>query len=270
MRTDPDLTETSLAAAIRAIGTPDFPAALFDYLVAATEADNLVILAFPKGGVPQVLFHKAADPRVFAQIETTYVDGAYLLDPLYELTLSGAPPGAYRLLEIAPDAFHRSRYFQEYYQQTTIQDEVGFVLYPRPDVGLTLCLARDATSGRPFSPRAIETCRRIAPIVVALAERHWPDLAAPAPEGPDALARMKTALERDRGIVLSARQSEVALLILRGHSTASIAQRLGLSPLTVKVFRRQIYQRCGISSQAELFALLVPHLEVGKAAATGA
>jgi DNA-binding CsgD family transcriptional regulator len=265
MRADPFTADEKLAAAIRANGTGDFPAALFDYLVAATEADNLVILAFPKGAAPQVLFHKAADPRVFAQIETTYVDGAYLLDPIYELQLSGAAPGAYRLLEIAPDAFHRSRYFQEYYQQTTIQDEVGFVVYPRPGVGLTLCLARDATSGRPFSPRAIESCRRIAPVVAALAERQWPDLAVPAQEGPDAQGRLARALERDHGVVLSPRQREVALLILRGHSTASIAQRLGLSPLTVKVFRRQIYQRCAISSQAELFALLIPHLDVGKA-----
>jgi DNA-binding CsgD family transcriptional regulator len=269
MRTDPNPIERSLAAAILAVGTPNFAAALFDYLVAATEADNLVILAFPKGSAPLVLFHKASDPRVFAQIETTYVNGAYLLDPLYELQLSGAPPGAYRLLENAPDAFHRSRYFQEYYQQTTIQDEVGFLVYPRPGVGLTLCLARDASSGRAFSARAIETCHRIAPIVAALAERHWPDIAAPVQEGPDAMARMKKALERDRGIVLSARQSEVALLILRGHSTASIAQRLGLSPLTVKVFRRQIYQRCGISSQAELFALLIPHLDTARSGPGG-
>lgn len=259
--------DQKLAAAIRANGSGDFPAALFAYLVEATEADNLVILAFPKGGAPLVLFHQAKDPRVFAQIETTYVDGAYLLDPIYELQLSGAAPGAYRLLDIAPDAFHRSRYFQEYYRQTTIQDEVAFLLYPRPGVGLTLCLARDGSSGRAFSPRALETCQRIAPVVVALAEKQWPDLAAPPQQGPDAVARMTKALERDRGIALSARQSEVALLILRGHSTASIAQRLGLSPLTVKVFRRQIYQRCGISSQAELFALLIPHLDIARTGA---
>jgi DNA-binding CsgD family transcriptional regulator len=33
-----------------------------------------------------------------------------------------------------------------------------------------------------------------------------------------------------------------------------------VSPQTVKVFRRQLYARCGISSQAELFALLLPLL----------
>jgi len=50
-------------------------------------------------------------------------------------------------------------------------------------------------------------------------------------------------------------------LILRGHSTMSIGLRLGLSPQTVKVFRKQLYSRCTISSQAELFALMLPLLQ---------
>lgn len=49
-------------------------------------------------------------------------------------------------------------------------------------------------------------------------------------------------------------------MILQGHSTGAIGLVLGLSPQTVKVFRRQLYQRCGVSSQAELFALLLPLL----------
>ena len=54
--------------------------------------------------------------------------------------------------------------------------------------------------------------------------------------------------------------SQEALLILQGHSSVSISLRLGVSPQTVKVFRRQLYARCGIGSQAELFALLLPLL----------
>ena len=50
-------------------------------------------------------------------------------------------------------------------------------------------------------------------------------------------------------------------MILRGHSSLSIALRLGLSPQTVKVFRKQLYRRCAISSQAELFALMLPLLK---------
>lgn len=263
MQALPNAAEPALAQAIRACGGDGFETALFDFLRRATDADNLVVLAFRRGGAPLALFHAASDPRVFALVETTYLGGAYLLDPIYELHLAQAPAGVYRLSDVAPDAFHRSRYFQEYYCQTTILDEVAFLAHPRPGVTLTLSLGRDATSGSPFPPRAIATCWRLAGIVVALSERHWAGLPGADAEAPDIPARIAAALAADRGIRLSPRQAEVALLILRGHSTGSIAQRLGVSPLTVKVFRRQIHQRCGTGSQAELFALMMPLLGQG-------
>ena len=139
---------------------------------------------------------------------------------------------------------------------------MAFISYPHPAVCLTVCLGRDVTSGSAFPPRAIGTCKRIAGIVVALAERHWATLPSVTVEVPNIPAHIATSLEAAHGIRLSPRQAEVALLILRGHSTSSIADRLGLSPLTVKVFRRQIHERCGISSQAELFALMLPLLDL--------
>ena len=72
--------------------------------------------------------------------------------------------------------------------------------------------------------------------------------------------RLRRVLARSHSIHLSQRQAQVALLILQGHSSVSIGLRLGVSAQTVKVFRRQIHARCGISSQAELFALLLPLL----------
>nr|WP_228518461.1 MULTISPECIES: LuxR C-terminal-related transcriptional regulator [unclassified Gluconobacter] len=62
------------------------------------------------------------------------------------------------------------------------------------------------------------------------------------------------------GVVLTARQSQTALLIVRGHSSSSIARLMGVSVQTVKVFRKQIHMRCSISSQAELFAMMMPIL----------
>jgi DNA-binding CsgD family transcriptional regulator len=76
----------------------------------------------------------------------------------------------------------------------------------------------------------------------------------------DTPANLAAAAEERLGIALSPRQAQVALLILKGHSTLSIGLNLGLSPQTVKVFRKQLYARCGISSQAELFALMLPLL----------
>lgn len=260
MRALPNLAERHLAEAIRRAGHPGGDLALWEFLRRSVSPDDLLVLALRGTARPEVLFTAAADPAPFARLESVYLAGAYLLDPFHDLHLSRAPAGAYRLADIAPDAFQRSRYYLDYYRQTTILDEISFVAHPNPQVSLVLSLGRDAASGRPFAPREVEACHRLAPVVAALAEAQWSAPAqAPEPE-PDVAAGLARALRAAHGIALSPRQAEVALLILQGHSTASIALRLDVSPQTVKVFRKQLHARCRVSSQAELFALLVPLL----------
>jgi DNA-binding CsgD family transcriptional regulator len=254
--------EVALAEAIRRCGAAGFEAALWAFLQRACAADNLVVLACDRAGPPLALYRQTSEPRAFAGLDATYLAGAYLLDPIHGLHVAGAPAGVYRLSDVAPDAFHRSRYFTEYFRQTTILDEIDFLCWPRPGVSVALSLGRDASSGTPYSARDLAACRRIAPVVVALAERHWAGIAVAAVEPPDVVTRLAGSLRSRHGIRLSPRQTEVALMILRGHSTLSIALQLRVSPQTVKVFRRQLYRRCGINSQAELFWLMLPLLGV--------
>ena len=46
-------------------------------------------------------------------------------------------------------------------------------------------------------------------------------------------------------------------LILKGHSNKSIAQLLGISLDTVKVFNQRFHAKLEVSSQAELFSLFL-------------
>ncbi|MCT8329548.1 helix-turn-helix transcriptional regulator [Albidovulum sediminis] len=255
----PNIAESQLAETIRRMGRPGFESALLAFFRRIVAPDNLIILAYRDAGPPQVLFRQTELPQVFAQLDDTYLGGAYLLDPYHDLHVSRVAAGVYRLTDIAPDAFQRSRYFTEYYRQTTLIDELTFIAYPVAGVSLNICIGRDAASGRVFSATEAATCQRIAPVVVALAEQHWAGLAAETGPADDVAGDLIAAL-REHGIDITPRQAEVALLILRGHSTASIGLRMGLSPQTVKVFRRQLYARCGLSSQAELFALMLPLL----------
>ena len=80
------------------------------------------------------------------------------------------------------------------------------------------------------------------------------------PKGVGFTDPLSGTLKDETRISLSPRQAEVALLILRGNSSVSIGLRLGVSPQTVKVFRKQLYRKCEISSQAELFNMLLPLL----------
>jgi DNA-binding CsgD family transcriptional regulator len=265
----PNLAEAYLAEVIRLIGRSGFEPALRAFFKSVCAPDNLIVLAYRSTAAPVALYRQTDLPQVFAELDRTYLAGAYRLDPFYDLHLSGAPTGAYRIQDIAPDAFQRSRYFIEYYEQTTLIDEITFVAHPAPAVTLNICLGRDASSGQTFSARDLETCQRLAPVVAAACEMHWANLAAAAGPAEDTPALLARAAREALNIHLSPRQAEVALLILRGHSTVSIGLRLGLSAQTVKVFRKQLYARCGISSQAELFAVMLPLLKMEGAQGAG-
>ncbi|MEQ9607225.1 MAG: helix-turn-helix transcriptional regulator, partial [Kiloniellaceae bacterium] len=261
MRHLPNLTEGYLGRAIARLQDDSFEGALYQWLARCFEIDNTTMLAYFQDRVPQALFTQAAERRVHARLETDYIGGAYLLDPFHALHVDRAPAGLYRLRDIAPDQFQRNEYFAVYYQATTLVDEIAYVAYPGEGVSVQICLGRDATSGRRFTARDLDCAERIAPIVCGLIEQRWSGLSSSGDFTETGLTqRLIERLRGAHGIALSPRQAEIAMLILKGHSSVSIGLRLGISPQTVKVFRKQLYKKCAISSQAELFSLLMPLL----------
>ncbi len=49
-------------------------------------------------------------------------------------------------------------------------------------------------------------------------------------------------------------------LLLRGYSAKAAARELGISPETLRVHRKHIYAKLGVSSQGELFSLFLSAL----------
>lgn len=257
----PNSAEKHLGKAIAALASDRFEDALFDWLNRCFQIDNTTMLAYFQNRAPEVLFTHAIERRVHEKLFSDYVPGAYLLDPFHALHVDNAPSGLYRLKDIAPDQFQRNEYYAAYYQRTTLIDEMAYTAYPAGGVSVQICLGRDKTSGQRFSARDMQKAERIAPIVCGLIEQRWSGLQSTGDYRSEDLAgHLIASLDQEHGVALSPRQAEVAILILRGHSSVSIGLRLGISPQTVKVFRKQLYRRCGISSQAELFSLLMPLL----------
>ena len=253
--------ETLLADAITNLGSPRFEGHMSDWLARCVPCDNMTWLAYFQNRRPTLLLAKGEQTMVHENIENIYLAGAYLLDPFHDLHIAGAKRDVYRLSEVAPDQFHRNRYFTEYYRNTTLIDEIAFISYPNPGVSIHMCLGRDSFSNRRFSQRVLGEARRIAPIVSSLVETHWADLKTTGEyEEAETISRLMEAVRDKYDVRLSRRQAEVAMHILRGHSSVSIGLSLGISVQTVKVFRKQLYKKCEISSQAELFNLLLPLL----------
>lgn len=253
-----------LASSLRQLGGTDFWPEATNFLRACLPFDNVIVIAFRGTGAPEILFRQITGPDVFAHLDDLYLPAAYLLDPVYHFHLRRGAAGVYRLLDIAPDQFARSYYYEWYYGRIGIIDEVSVLLPIGSDTTLTISMGTDSVSGEMFSARALDELRRHEGVILALLDQHWRRESRPNPgaqASASAAATLIAGLRTQRGVVLSPRQAEVALLILQGHSSASIGLRLGLSPQTVKVFRRQLYARCQVSSQAELFAMLIPILE---------
>ncbi|WP_448204962.1 LuxR C-terminal-related transcriptional regulator [Azospirillum sp. sgz302134] len=240
---------------VEATGTPDFPRAL--------EAALGLLAPF------QMMngFHYSPDGRAFdlcndrisadrGIIVDQYLAGAYVLDPFYDATRL---PGAERLItmrQLAPDSFEQSEYFRVHYAATGIVDEIGFRLALQGGHAAVLSLSRIGGEAALFSADELERLRAAAALVCALGERHWGSVPASA----DTAAQDGTP-RRFEHPLLTRREQEIVTLILKGHSSLSIAAVLSLSPDTVKVHRRRIYAKLKISSQGELFrTFLADHL----------
>lgn len=253
----------SLAHAIDTVGRGEFYPAVTEYLRCCLHYDNVIVITFTGDAVPDVLYKRIYGPDVFRYVAEQYLPGAYLLDPIYHFHLRRGKAGLYRLLDVAPDQFRRSRYFKWYYGRIGITDEISVILSVDESTTMTISMGKDGSSGQAFSQKSEEALRQHQPVIISLLTAHWAE-SRPAgqlrPSGPSITQGLIAAMKRHRGVSLSSRQAEVALLILQGHSSPSIGLNLRVSSQTVKVFRKQLYAKCGISSQAELFALMMPVL----------
>ncbi|MET3616053.1 DNA-binding CsgD family transcriptional regulator [Rhizobium aquaticum] len=236
---------------------------MIEYLRQGLEFDNVIVIIFVGTNTPQVAYSRVYGPDVFRYVDDQYLSGAYLLDPIYDHHLRRGQPGLFRLLDVAPDQFRSSRYYKWYYGRIGISDEISVFLPLTQGLTITISMGKDSSSGTIFSAKAEENFRKHEPVIFSLLKAHWAALGEPAAQIARATSvtqNLRAEMENHYKVVLSARQAEVAFLILQGHSTPSIGLQLGVSPQTVKVFRKQLYHRCGICSQAELFALMMPLL----------
>ncbi|MBX2832480.1 MAG: helix-turn-helix transcriptional regulator [Rhodospirillales bacterium] len=257
----PNSAEKLLGETIATLGGDKFEGKLFQWLSRCYQIDNTTMLAYFQDRSPEVLFAHAVEKHVHEKLDSDYISGIYLLDPFHALHVESAPSGLYRLKDIAPDQFQRNEYFATYYQRTTLVDEIAYIAYPSEGVSVHVCLGRDASSGRKFSSRDVHFAHMMSPIVCSLIEQQWHELKSGGTYSEaDLTSRLIEAGQHELKVKLSRRQAEIAILILRGHSSVSIGLKLGISFQTVKVIRKQLYRKCNISSQAELFSCFMPLL----------
>lgn len=263
-----------LALAIKSIGTPDFAPALIAALAHVVPFNYSVIFAYCGSSRPIDLFDNfpAAKRSVFVE---DYQDGPYLLDPLFIVRPEAWGPGPHRVADLAPDRFPQSQYFQSYYVQTGLSEEIAFFVPIAGETRVVVSLMRDAARLPPFALRDRKRLALVAPLVTAASAQNWKDVEGKFTGRDQRNSRHETeqmlasAFRRFGEGRLTAREAEIVELVLKGNSSEAIGKKLGIATGTVRIHRKNIHMKLGISSQGELFSRFVASISSNLGAEDG-
>jgi DNA-binding CsgD family transcriptional regulator len=278
-----------LGRAARALGSRRFEEELLALLNEVLPVDLCVVFTHSVDGLGHLFTHGKLPPERAEELANDYVRQYHDRDPLYPklaAVAAGEELEAPRPLDMPTDydPAYRSRFF----------DRVGLVdktsIVGRIEADSVLCNFYRMTGSGPYSTEERRRLDRILPLVAALIAAHHrlaKNVAADAgreaaaagagapPPGAGAGAAVDGAPDaapgghaRTRSLVrtvigtrvppfdqLTARELEVCERILLGYTSIGIGLDLDIALSSVLTYRKRAYQKLGIGTQAQLFAL---------------
>ena len=230
--------------------------ALTDAIGVAVEHEGTCLLAFHRDAPPEVLHHTLG-PAGRRHYVDRYIAGPYLLDPLYQLAVRDDKPASCRFRDATPDRFRSSEYYRQYCERTHLRDEMDFLVDVSASTALVLVVGRRT---RMFTKAEIQRLHLIEQVVQASMQKIWQLWSTDAGKdsrGVTVHRRLTRCFDNFGAGLLTDREREITQLLLRGHSTKSIARTLSIAPGTVMVHKRNLFAKLGITSQFELFSRFI-------------
>jgi DNA-binding CsgD family transcriptional regulator len=248
-----------LAAIMPEIGSQRLPSLLVRMLKSLVPFDNAVILHYRHGEKPLIIYNDLPPLEIKQQIDE-FINGAFLIEPFYRAAVDDRVSGLNRLSDLAPNGFEKTEYYRTYFRYTEIKDEIGFIIHLSADQFINISMGRLTFSQR-FNRTQISLLDDITEVIETLCKLQWVAENGVQQAAENKLpGQLESALKHFGTAYLTDRETQVVQLFLHGHSTKSIAERLGISPETVKLHRKNSYAKLDVSSQAELFHLFIDSL----------
>jgi DNA-binding CsgD family transcriptional regulator len=268
----PAICDEAIGGVIEAAGTRQSLDMLFGALAVAVPFEMVSVLVYRGQGRPLRLYDTFDAPS-YRQGLDNYLRVSYVLNPCYQAYLGGMRSGVLRIKDLVSTQGRRAPIPDNVPAAESADEEIGYVTHGWPpgreEVLLLAPLGDDAVAEvgllRPrahggFEDAHLAALRQAQPVVSATVRRFWREQAASAAPLPD--SRIDVAFHQFGKPVLSAREREVARMILQGHSSESIGLHLGISVTTVKTHRKHAYAKLNISTQSELLSLFLKSLDV--------
>lgn len=246
-----------ISKTIAALGTEDF----FPSLVAAVNGqvpiDYPQVWLYHRDLPPRVLYHEIPTGAIASQIDE-YLDGPYREDPFYQASMNQPKSKIYRLSRITLGKLEQSTYYRDYYAETGTSDEAIYLSKLRGGNVINLSMMRLPEHGE-FSEGEYEALYLLAEPVSELIKSHseHDDFAVTHLIQPGIDHQIDLAFRTFGASLLSPREKNVLEMMLRGYSTDSSADKLGIALETVRRHRKSIYRKLDVSSQTDLFSLFL-------------
>jgi len=250
---------SAIAAAIAAPDSGALADALVDAIGVVVEHEGTCLIAFHRDTSPEVLHH-TLEPAGRKHYLDRYLAGPYLLDPLYQLALRDDKPTLTRFREELPDRFRSSEYYRQYCERTHLLDEMDFLASVSDETTLALVVGRRT---KMFTRAELQRLEVIEPTVQACLQQIWRRQTGQRRRSGESVnmhRRLTECFDHFGENKLTERERQISQLLLRGHSSKSVARELDIAPGTVMVHKRNLFGKLGISSQYELFSLFIDDL----------
>jgi DNA-binding CsgD family transcriptional regulator len=250
---------TAIAEIISSTGDQSVANALINAIGTIVNHEGTCLIAFHENASPEVLHH-TIEPAGAKHYLDRYLAGPYLLDPLYQLAQRKDKPSLCRFRDELPDRFRSSEYYRQYCERTHLLDEMDFLCEVSDETTVALVVGRRKQM---FSQSELLRLERIEPVIQAAMRKIWASWASrtnTAPKDDGVHRHLTRCFENFGQKVLTDRERQISQLLLRGHSSKSIARVLDIAPGTVMVHKRNLFSKLGITSQYELFSIFIDDL----------
>jgi DNA-binding CsgD family transcriptional regulator len=260
-----------LASAIDQCGDANYAPLLLDVIARIAPFDLAMIVVY-SGRAKPVLLHDAFFDDAAQRGLSNYINNTYILNPLHTAYCRGLDSGVYRITDLMSNHSFGGTGNENLKISQTRNEEIGYITEGWPcgmqEVTLVVELPAGelgevsllrAARGGGFSDSDILKLKSIEPILGATFRRHWASWKKRR-LAEDPVVSADLMINRIASDLLSARERQVAELILSGCSGHAIGTQLGISITTVKTHRKNLYTKLGVATQYELFSLVLKQL----------
>ena len=242
-----------ITPAVLAIGRPEFAQSLIATLRRVAGVGHCMVFSFAGERSARCLLDIGNIP-IGAELGTAYSDHFHFADPNRDAIFREQAVGTPVVLPAFAHRMYGDRYRKIFFEDSGIVDKLAAAVW----VGQTCFYVnfyRTTSQGR-FASDEIERLRAAAPAVSAAVARHFQHDQVSQDDDPDRTleALFASGLPFAR---LTGREKAVCLRIVSGLSSEAISADLGISLHSTLTYRKRAYEKLGISSQNELFAVVL-------------